>query len=97
VFVLISIATQLIFHLFQDFVCDLLIMLDTFLPLKKVMEGVQSFSTPAWKCGIYMSRLCKHYESMDFQTRFNMPLLAEHIEDIQQMKFKGKGKFTHHS
>ena len=40
---------KLIVICFQDYICDLLTMLDLFLPLKKVMEAVQSFTVTGWK------------------------------------------------
>ena len=74
---------------FQDYICDLLTMLDLFLPLKKVMEAVQSFTVTGWKAAKYISKLVLHYRSMSFRRKTNTPLFAADYDSLLQSKFKG--------
>ena len=76
----------------QDFAYDLVATLDIFLPLKCVMEIVQSIHCKPWKPAILMKRLIDHYQSMSFNRDCvrNAPLVEEYITSIESYSFKGE-------
>ena len=78
--------------------CDLLTLLDIFKPLKLVMERLQSYTLPPWKSVKYIDSLLEHLRCMKFSDNLesckSTPLFCEHLNDVQDMKFKGKVFFA---
>ena len=70
---------------------DLMAMLDIFLPLKTVMEAVQSVSTPAWKIVLYLNKLLNYLRSMSYSPLNEYAKMThQHFKSIEERKFKGK-------
>ena len=68
------------YNIFQDYVSNLLVMLDLFLPIKMVMEAFQGYAVVAWKCVIYIQSLQSHFKKMSFGERISTPMLSEHYD-----------------
>ena len=73
----------------QDFVHELLVMLDIFIPIKHVMEAVQSCTVAGWKIVIYLEALLAHLERLHIVDQVNTPLLRKHLQDVKELRFKG--------
>lgn len=82
------------YYYFQDYVCDLLCTLDLFLPLKTVMELVQSSQIAVWKSVKYIDKLIAHYDRVQYAATVAecayCPLLMKHIDDVNSNVFKGR-------
>lgn len=73
----------------QDFIYDLLVLLDILNPVVKAMEALQSFSAPIWKVVPYLDSVIKYLKSINFSTFAGLPRLKEHIEDLNKLVYKG--------
>lgn len=74
----------------QDYVLDLLSILDVMEPLKMGMEAVQGVSAAPWKTAKVYHRLMEHYEDINFSSLQHTPRLRQHLEEVKEMTFKGK-------
>ena len=70
----------------QDFVFDLLCILDIMQPLSIVMIELQALDTPVWKAPIYISKLIKYLQSIIFATNssdcLNCPNLEASVDQV---------------
>ena len=73
----------------QDFVFDLLCIIDILNPIMKMMERAQDLQAPMWKVVGWQKVVVDFMEGMNIETSENMPTLAVHRAEIEKMSFKG--------
>ena len=74
----------------QDFVYDLLAILDIFKPITITMTALQGLNQPLWKTAKYTRALVEYLEGMDVEDFHSMPRLSNNIDDLRNMKFSGR-------
>lgn len=73
----------------QDFIYDLLFLLDVFAPVSVMMTAVQGMTTPIWKACKWARSLITFLGSISTTTGNGLPLLSQYLEEVKDMKFKG--------
>lgn len=81
----------------QDYILDLLGLLDMFLPIKKTMEALQSSKIAPWKVSKFIESLSNHLKEIDFISMKGLNLLKGHYSDVEDMKFKGNSCLVSHN
>ena len=74
----------------QDYVYDLLGLLDIFHPFKKVMEALQSYSITPSKGPNFIEKLLEHLALIDFRSNMFTPMLSHHLDDLKNNRFEGE-------
>ena len=76
----------------QDYVYDLLAILDILDPLIIVMKAVQTINCAPWKIVNLMDKLIVHYDLMQFGVHRKTPRSSTHANDLslEPPMFKGK-------
>ncbi|XP_018026712.1 uncharacterized protein LOC108682107, partial [Hyalella azteca] len=72
----------------QDFVYDLLFLLDFLGPLVQVMNALQNFTVPIWKQVKFSNSLIEHWKSISVETLAGLPRLSQHETELQDLKYK---------
>ena len=79
----------------QDFIFDLLGIIDLLWPLVLLMLRGQALACPGWKVVTWLPLVREHVINYSievekaFPSEIVCPLLSKHIKDIEMMKFKG--------
>lgn len=73
----------------QDFIYDLLVILDILHPVIVCMDKLQSFSCPIWKTPKYLREVINALEAINVDTLCGLPRLQKHKADIENMMYSG--------
>ncbi|XP_018014214.1 uncharacterized protein LOC108671228 [Hyalella azteca] len=73
----------------QDFVYDLLFLLDFLGPLVQTMNVLQDFAVPIWKVVKFTRSLINHWESISVSTLKGLPRLSMHQTQLEMFKYNG--------